>query len=153
MDEGLTQDQAATWLAYRRMHIRLMTGLDRQLAHDSRMPQGYYAVLAQLAGQPDRRLLLSELARRCNFSQSRLSHAVARMEESGWVVREDAGTARPSTYARLTDTGAGVQATAAIGHDRAVRELVFGGLTTAQADQLRILAEIISEHIAEHQRG
>lgn len=150
MDEGLTQDQAATWLAYRRMHIVLMAGLDRQLARDSGIPQGYYAVLATLAGNPDRRLLLSELARKCNFSQSRLSHAVARMEESGWVVRENAETVRPSTYARLTDLGASVQAAAAVGHDRAVRDLFFGGLTREQARQLRRLSEAISEHIAEH---
>lgn len=148
MDEGLTQEQTETWAAYRRMQILLMTGLDRQLAGDSGMPQGYYAVLAQLAEQPDRRLLLAELARRCNFSQSRLSHAVARMEESGWLVREKADTARPSAYAHLTDLGAEVREAAAVGHDRAVRELFFGGLDEHQTSHLRELVTRIGSHIA-----
>ena len=147
MSDELTADQVATWLAYRRMHMLLMAGLDRQLSRDSGMPQGYYAVLAQLAAQPDRRLLLADLARRCHFSQSRISHAVARMETLGWLVRESADTARPSSYARLTDLGTQVQAEAAVGHDRAVRELFFSGLTSTQAQQLRVLATRVGEHV------
>lgn len=153
MNDGLSDDQAAIWLAYRRMHIGLMAGLDRQLARDSGMPQGYYAVLATLARQADRRLLLSDLARKCNFSQSRLSHAIARMEESGWVAREVSKTSRRSTYAALTDLGARVQLDAASGHDRAVRELFFDGVTAVQARRLKEICDAVSAHIAAFPKG
>lgn len=153
MSDVLTADQEATWLAYRRMHTLLMAGLDRQLSRYSGMPQGYYTVLAQLAAQPDRRLLLADLARRCHFSQSRVSHAVARMEKLGWMVRESADTARPSSYARLTDAGVDVQAEAAVGHDRAVRDLFFSGLTGVQARELGVLATRVGEHVEQQSAG
>ncbi|MGV8872838.1 MAG: MarR family winged helix-turn-helix transcriptional regulator [Rhodococcus sp. (in: high G+C Gram-positive bacteria)] len=148
MDSGLSDDRARTWLAYRRMHQVLITNLDRQLARDSGMPPGYYAVLAALANKPDHRLLLSELARECNFSQSRLSHAIARMEESGWVVREPSEDSRRSTYARLTDNGVRARSESAVGHNQAVRELFFDGLTTDEEHQLRDLFDRISDHMA-----
>lgn len=147
MDEGLSDDRSATWLAYRRMQVRLMSGLDRQLARDSGMAPGYYAVLATLADSPGQRLLLADLARRCNFSQSRLSHAIARMEQSGWVTREPSEDSRRSTFACLTEDGVHAQAEAAEGHDRAVRELFFDGLTSAQEHQMRRLCNVISDHI------
>lgn len=151
MDDGLSEDRSATWLAYRRMQVRLMSGLDRQLARDSGMPPGYYAILATLADSPGRRLLLVELARRCNFSQSRLSHAIARMEQSGWVAREPSEDSRRSTFAVLTADGVRAQAEAADGHNRAVRELFFDGLTVAQEHQMRRLCDLISNHI-DHQQ-
>ena len=65
-----------------------MDRLDRELQRDAGMPHAYYEILVRLSEQPDRSLRMSELAERSQSSRSRVSHAVARLEEAGWVRRE-----------------------------------------------------------------
>lgn len=113
--------------------------LDRQLQRDSGMPHTYYVVLVKLSEAPDRMLRMSELAMELNSSQSRLSHAVARLEERGWVQRRPCATDRRVSWAFLTDEGFAVLAAAAPGHTEAVRQSFFDRLTP---EQVRRLAEI-----------
>ena len=113
--------------------------LDRQLQRDSGMPHTYYVVLMKLSEAPDRRLRMSELATALNSSQSRLSHAVARLEERGWVRRRSCAEDKRVNWAFLTDEGFAVLAAAAPGHTEAVRQSFFDRLTP---EQVRQLAEI-----------
>ena len=46
-----------------------------------------YQILSRLHRDPARALRMSELAADVGFSPSRLSHAVRRMEEEGWIER------------------------------------------------------------------
>ncbi len=74
-----------------------MDQLDRELQRDAGMPHAYYEILVRLSEQPDRSLRMSELAERSQSSRSRVSHAVARLEEAGLgAARERA----PTTGAR-----------------------------------------------------
>lgn len=113
--------------------------LDRQLQRDSGMPHAYYAVLVKLSEAPDRTLRMSELATELNSSQSRLSHAVARLEERGWVRRRPCAADKRVSWAVLTDEGFAALASAAPGHTEAVRRSFFDRLTP---EQVRQLAEI-----------
>lgn len=79
------------------------------------------------------------LADRAQCSQSRLSHAVARLEECGWVRRERCPDDRRGNFAVLTDEGFGAIAAAAPGHVEEVRRSLFDVLTP---DQVRSLDEI-----------
>ena len=84
---------------------------------------------------------MSELAARAQSSQSRLSHAVARLEERGWVRRERCPADRRSYFAVLTDEGYAAIAAAAPGHVEEVRRSLFDVLTP---EQVRSLDEICS---------
>jgi DNA-binding MarR family transcriptional regulator len=84
---------------------------------------------------------LSELADALGYSLSRLSHAIARMEEAGWLRRRPCSADRRTTWAVLTDAGLGALAAAAPGHVQAVRENLFDDLTPEQVDQLRVIFE------------
>lgn len=148
MFQWLTEDQGTAWLNYRRMSNLVDGELERQLMRDSGMPHAYYAILTMLTMQPERRLLLKEMARRLGFSQSRLSHALARMEEAGWLVRERCETSRRSTYAVLTDAGRAAQAAAAPGHVAAVRETLLDALTDEQVRQLGTICAAVLAHLA-----
>ena len=66
---------------------------------------------------------MSELAEAARSSRSRLSHAVARLEERGWVRRLNCPTDRRGQLAQLTDEGFAVVEAAAPGHVEAVREV------------------------------
>jgi DNA-binding MarR family transcriptional regulator len=83
---------------------------------------------------------MSDLARRANQSQSRLSHTVARLEERGWVRRERSSEDGRGNVAVLTDEGWDVVRKLAPGHVDAVREAVFDPL---DAEQTRVFGEVL----------
>jgi DNA-binding MarR family transcriptional regulator len=141
----LDDEEQRTWRAFLAVIRLLASGLDAQLQRDAGMPHAYYMVLAMLSEAPGRTLRMSELATIVNSSQSRLSHAVARLEERGWVRREKCPSDRRGSMAVLTDAGYDVLVAAAPGHVAAVRQILFDRLTPAQVRQL---AEICAAVLA-----
>lgn len=136
-DRWLTPDELEAWLTYVAASTLLESALDRQLQRDSGLPHAYYQILAMLSEVPGRTLRMSDLAAITQSSQSRLSHAVARLERSGWVRRTPCPDDRRSTLATLTDEGFGALAAAAPGHVATVRRHLFDRLTGEQVGQLR----------------
>ena len=141
----LTPDELHAWLAYVATTNLLDGALDRQLQRESGMPMAYYLILAMLSDVPGRTLRMSDLAAVTQSSQSRLSHAVSKLEHNGWVRRTPCPDDRRSTLAQLTDAGFAALAAAAPGHVQAVRKHVFDRLTPEQVHQLR---EIFSAVLA-----
>ena len=139
----LTPDEMRAWLVYVATTSLLDGALDRQLQRESQMPMAYYLILAMLSDVPDRTLRMSDLAAITQSSQSRLSHAVNRLEHLGWVRRLPCPDDRRSTLARLTDKGFTALAEAAPGHVRAVRGLVFDRLSDEQVGQLREILGVV----------
>jgi len=147
-DDGwLTADQLDAWLTFRAASTLLDAALDRQLQRDAGLPHAYYLILAMLSDVPGRTLRMSDLALMTQSSQSRLSHAVARLERNGWVRRVPCPDDRRSTLARLTDAGFDVLAAAAPGHVATVRTHVFDRLTAEQVTQLREIGRAILDGI------
>ncbi len=142
-DEWLTDDQLDTWLSYVAASTLLEAQLDRQLQRDSGLPHAYYQILAMLSEVPGRTLRMSDLAAITQSSQSRLSHAVARLERNGWVRRLPCPDDRRSTLARLTDAGFEVLAAAAPGHVDTVRTHLFDRLSPEQVGQLREICRTV----------
>ena len=139
----LTADEQATWRAFLHASWLISERLDRQMQSDSGMPHGYYEILVHLSEAPGRRLRMHELAKRAQSSRSRLSHAVRRLEEAGWIRREECPGDRRGLLAVLTDEGFGVLANAARGHVEAVRRVLFDQLTDEQVAQLRVISEAV----------
>lgn len=137
----LDEDQQAAWRALLATFQLLQDALDRQLQRDANMPHIYYMVLAMLSEAPGRTLRMTDLAQVVQSSQSRMSHAIARLEERGWVRREQCPTDRRGHNAVLTDAGYAVLAAAAPGHVGAVRENFFEQLSAEQVRQLREICE------------
>jgi DNA-binding MarR family transcriptional regulator len=130
-----------TWLRYVATTTLLDAALDRQLQRDANMPLAYYLVLAMLSDAPNRTLRMSDLAAMTQSSQSRLSHAVSRLEARNWVARTPCPNDRRSTLARLTDEGFAALEAAAPGHVEAVRAHMFDRLS---CEQVRQLGEIMT---------
>jgi DNA-binding MarR family transcriptional regulator len=132
----LSDEEQQTWRGFLAVNQLLMEALDRQLQQDANMPQTYYVLLAVLSEAPNRRLRMSELAEVTQSSQSRVSHAVSRLEEAGWVRREKVPDDRRGNLAVLTDEGWETVVRTAPGHVTAVRENFFDLLTPEQVRQL-----------------
>jgi DNA-binding MarR family transcriptional regulator len=121
----------------------LFDALDRQLQGEAGIPHAYYEILVRLSEAAGRSMRMSELADRTRSSRSRLSHAVARLEERDWVRRRHCDTDRRGQVAELTDEGFAVLAAAAPGHVAAVRRHVIDRLNADQIAQLTAIGEAI----------
>ena len=137
MTRWLDDEEQQTWRAFLAATRLVFEQLDRELQRDSGIPHGYYEILVRLSEAPDRALRMSALADRSQSSRSRLSHAVARLEENGWVKRESCADDKRGQIARLTEQGFAALAAAAPGHVEGVRSHVFDPLTPEQVVQLR----------------
>src|SRR3954462_14976075 len=126
VDRWLDEEQQRTWRAWLTVSELLPRTLDAQLQRDAGLSHAAYVVLAMLSESPSRSRRMSDLARRANQSQSRLSHTVARLEDRGWVRRERAVDDGRGNLAVLTDEGWDVVRSVAPGHVDAVRDAVFG---------------------------
>ena len=115
----LSAEEQSAWRAFLAASQTLFSAVEAQLQRESGIPHGYYEILVNLSEAPDRSLRMSQLAEASTSSKSRLSHAVARLEERGWVERLDCPTDRRGQVARLTDAGFAALEAAAPAHVRA----------------------------------
>ena len=146
----LTAEEQHTWRSFLTGVQTLLSAVEGQLARDSAIPHGYYEILVRLSEADGRCLRMSQLAEASTSSKSRLSHAVARLEERGWVERLDCETDRRGQFARLTDIGFAALAAAAPGHAEQVRRSLFDLITPEQVAQLGTIMLAIA---AAHQPG
>jgi DNA-binding MarR family transcriptional regulator len=141
----LTDEQQRTWRQLAAVLQLLPAALDRQLQEEAGVSHVYYMILAMLSESPQRSMRMAQLAQLTNTSQSRLSHAVSRLEERGWVERRRSGDDRRGQICRLTEPGFGVLEEIAPGHVHEVRRRIFDRLTPEQTTQLGdILAVIVA---------
>lgn len=145
--EWLSDEEQRTWRAFLCANRLLMDSLERQLQADSGIPHTYYEILVNLSEVPGRTLRMSRLAELSLSSRSRLSHAVARLEEAGWVQRSECATDRRGAMCELTDAGLAALASAAPGHVGAVRANLFDQLTVEQVTQLREICQVVVTHL------
>ena len=132
----LTAEQQSVWRVFLAVQSLLPVALDAQLSREAGLSHSSYIVLALLSEAPDRSLRMSQLAQSVTMSPSRVSHAVARLEERGLVRRERASDDGRGNRAILTDQGMEELVAAAPGHSAEVKDLVFGGLSPEQLTQL-----------------
>lgn len=138
----LNDDEQRAWRAYLFGYRALFDALDRQLHAENGIPHAYYEILAPLSEVEGRQMRMSDLAALTFSSRSRLSHAIARLEEKGWVSRADCETDRRGQLAVLTDAGYDVVVKAAPGHVASVRKFLIDRLTPEQLKVMEQIGEI-----------
>ena len=144
----LTPEEQRAWRAYLGATRLFFEAIERELQRDAGMPHAYYEILVRLSEAPGRTARMSELADRSLASRSRISHAIARLEELGWVERCAVADDRRGQQARLTDAGFAVLERAAPGHVEGVRTHLFDQLTPEQVGQLRAISEAVVAHLS-----
>jgi DNA-binding MarR family transcriptional regulator len=147
MTRWLDEGEQQTWRAFLGATRLVFEQLDRELQRDSGIPHTYYEILVRLSEAPERALRMSALADRSQSSRSRLSHAVARLEQNGWVERRVCADDKRGQVAHLTDAGLAALAAAAPGHVAGVRSHVFDPLTPEQVTQLREISTALVDAV------
>ena len=139
----LSAEEQETWRAFVGTCHAFFAAIDGQLQRDTGIPLAYYEILVRLSEAPAHTLRMSQLAEAAASSKSRISHAVARLEEAGWVRREECETDRRGQLAGLTEAGFEALRSAAPGHVRGVRAHLLDRLSPAQLNALREISETI----------
>jgi DNA-binding MarR family transcriptional regulator len=143
----LDAEEQKTWRAWLYSTQLLQDRLDRELTHRTGISHAYYEILVALSETPGRAMRMSELADRCLSSRSRLSHAVSRLEERGWVRRQVCAEDARGQLAVLTDEGFAALEAAAPVHVESVRTHLFDQLSPRQLAALRDIGETLLRHL------
>lgn len=141
----LSDRQQLAWRSYLAMWRILEARIERDMQRSAGMPLAYYLILAMLSEAPDRRLRMNKLSEIVGFSQSRLSHAISRLEEFGWVRREQVTADKRGQSAVLTDRGWDRLLQVSPEHAETVRGLMFDPLSE---EQLTALDDIVTTILA-----
>lgn len=146
--QWLDHEEERAWRAYRRMFTLLESRLASELAEHTGLSMADYTVLSNLVEVEDRRWRVTTLAEHMQWSQSRLSHQIKRMEERGMVTREQAEGDARGFYVTLTKTGLKAIAEATPTHLSGVRGHMIDLLTRDQLRELGEIGEIVVDHLA-----
>lgn len=144
----LDSTEERAWRSYRRMFILLEARLADELAERTGLSMADYTVLSNLVEAEDRRWRITELARHMQWSQSRLSHQIRRMERRELVRREDVEEDARGAAVVLTRQGLKAIAEAAPVHFAGVREHMMDLLTETQLAALGDIAETVVNHLS-----
>lgn len=139
----LTPEEDRAWRGWRLMHLLLTARISADLAADSGLSDPDYDVLSKLS-EAGGQLRVTELAGSMRWSQSRLSHQLARMAGRGLVTRDSCAEDRRGTVARLTEDGRRAVERAAPDHVASVRRHLIDRLSPAQLAALAEIAETVT---------
>lgn len=144
----LDEEEQQVWRDYLASRNLLSMLLERELSRDQGVSHAYYEVLVHLSEAPDQRLRMGQLARLTNSSRSRLSHAVKRLADMGWVTREVSEEDQRGALAILTDEGLRVLEGAAPVHVTGVRTHLFDQLTAEEVTALGTISAKLRAHLS-----
>ena len=143
----LTSAELAVWRSLLDTTTELRRRLAAQLAAESSLSPGDYAVLLALSEAPGRRLRSSELAGAIDWERSRLSHHLGRMEKRGLIERVECATDSRGAEVVLTEDGARIFRNATAPHARAIKQHFGDALSPAQFDALGDILRTLTTHL------
>ncbi|GAB2676771.1 MarR family winged helix-turn-helix transcriptional regulator [Kribbella swartbergensis] len=142
----LNEREQQAWRAYIAAQRVVSTRIEQQLQRDAGIPHTYYEILVRLSEAPEGRLRMSQLAVATQGSRSRLSHAVNRLEQAGWVRREGIESDRRGQMAIITEQGKQKLVESAPGHVEEVRKAIFDALSEDQVEALYDICSTLARH-------
>ncbi|WP_433292118.1 MarR family winged helix-turn-helix transcriptional regulator [Actinoplanes sp. CA-030573] len=143
----MTSQEMVTWRSLIDTTAELRRRLAAQLAADSGLSPGDYAVLLALSEARDRRLRSSELAAAIDWERSRLSHHLARMEKRGLITRVEYATDSRGAEVVLTENGARTFRASTGPHMSAVKKHFGDALTPEQFASLDDILSTLRDHL------
>ena len=149
----MTSAEMATWRSLIDTTGELRRRLTAQLAAESGLSPGDYAVLLALSEADGRRMRSSELAAAIDWERSRLSHHLARMERRGLITRVECATDSRGAEVLLSEDGARVFRASTAPHMRAVKRHFGDALSPAQFEALADILATLRSHLAAGDAG
>jgi DNA-binding MarR family transcriptional regulator len=149
----LTDEQQRVWRTWLEVTALMPVVLHAQLQADSALSFPDFEVLSELSEVQDRPMRVNDLARALRWERSRLSHHIKRMQGRGLVQREECEEDARGALVVLTQLGFDAVTTAAPGHVRCVRTLMFDPPTPGDFEAFaRVLEQMAARLQAAAQR-
>jgi DNA-binding MarR family transcriptional regulator len=142
----LSDSEQRLWRAILRGTRLLEEALDAAL-DDSGIQLSEYEIISMLSESPSHRLRMSELAATVVQSRSRLTHTAKRLEERGWVLREQCASDKRGVELVLTPGGLDAVQEIAKVHVQSVRDNLVDILTPEQFGALGEAMTIVRDHL------
>ena len=137
------------WRRYNALLTTVPGMLDERMRAATGLSRFHFTLLETLQSRPDRQLLLSDVARAADSSLSRLSHAMARLEEAGLVERRPCDTDRRASWAVLTAAGEQVVNDGRAAFDSLVHEVLLDRIPEERrGDAIELLNSLLSADVA-----
>ncbi len=148
--QWLTRNQQRAWRAYIVGTTLLLDHLDRELRERHQLSLPEYEVMVRLSEADRRALRMAELADSVNYSRSRVTHTIARMERAGFVERRQCAEDGRGVVAFMTDSGYAKLVEAAPAHVESVRQAL---IDLASDEDLEAVKRVFSAVIEGLQNG
>jgi DNA-binding MarR family transcriptional regulator len=116
-----TATELGAWRGLLRVHASLVRALDAELDAEHGLPITSYEVLIHLAGSPEGKMRMRDLADAALLSRSGLTRLVDRLERDGLIERASCPSDARGAFAVITDAGRQVLARARPDHRAGVR--------------------------------
>ena len=145
----LSDRERMVWRRYNALLTTVPGMLDERMRAATGLSRFHFTLLETLQSRPDRQLLLSEVARAADSSLSRLSHAIAKLQEAGLVAREPSETDRRASWAILTPAGERVVQEGRDAFESLVREVLLERIPEERRDDaIALLNSLLSPDVA-----
>ena len=148
-DDGvqwLTDAEQASWRAILRGTRLLERALDDALG-DAGLQLSEYEIISMLSESPHHRLRMSELAAMVVQSRSRLTHTAKRLEDRGWVTREQCADDRRGVELVLTTGGLTAVGEIARVHVQSVRDNLVDIMSPKEFTAIGDAMAIVRDHL------
>lgn len=102
---GLEEEQLSVWRAFVNAHAAVIERIEKDLSEQRKIPLTTYDVLVALYQSPDKKLRMTDLAKKVVITRSGLTRVIERLEREGFVTRERTEEDRRGAFAILTREG------------------------------------------------
>lgn len=148
-DDGvrwLSDGEQASWRAVLRGTRLLERALDDALG-DAGLQLSEYEIISMLSESENHRLRMSELAAMVVQSRSRLTHTAKRLEDRGWVTREQCADDKRGVELVLTSGGLAAVRDISRVHVESVRDNLVDIMTPDQFRAIGDAMAIVRDHL------
>lgn len=139
--DPFTPEEFAAWRGLLRLRETVTRALDKRLRAEHGLSLDDYGILITLVDRPGLQLRMSHLGELRMLSPSGMTRAVMRLEQRGFIRREQDPSDGRAFFATLTPAGTKALRRAQRAHHATVRELYLDRLDERELEQLAWLFE------------
>ena len=143
----LSDDERGIWRAFVVMNFAINRALDAELRVESGLTLPEYEVLWELTHAEENRLRMRELAKHLLFTRSGVTRLIDRLEDAGYVERDDVDSDGRGVFASLTREGFDAFEAAAVDYIAALRTYFLNPLRGDLTTMRKLLARLESDDL------